>query len=145
MAEDVLICAVGDIAPDRPDPRQCFDLVRTRLREADIAFCQLEVNLTTRGVRLPQARHTMRGNPAIAPALRDAGFSVVSFAGNHCVDWGAVAFEDTIDHLRTADLDVVGVGANIEEAREPVIVRKHGVRVAFLAYSSILPQGYWAD
>lgn len=140
-----VLYAVGDIAPDREDPRQSFDLVRDRIREADIAFCQLEVNLTERGSRLPQARHTVRGAPAIAAAIKDAGFNVVSFAGNHCMDWGQEGFFDTIDNLRAQDLGVVGVGADILEARKPLFVEANGCRVAFLAYSSILPMSYWAD
>ena len=43
---------------------------------------------TDRGTRLPQARHTDRTDPATAGALRRAGFDVISFAGNHCMDWG---------------------------------------------------------
>ena len=61
--------AVGDVAPDRDDPASIFDHVRARLRASDLGYCQLEVNLTTRGARLPQARHTMRGKPEIAAAL----------------------------------------------------------------------------
>ncbi len=137
--------AVGDVITDRPNPHESFDLVRGALGKADIAFCQLESNLTTRGTRLPQARHTLRGDPRMADAIKDAGFHVVSFAGNHCMDWGAEAFQDTIDHLRARKLDVVGVGADIAEARKPVIVRHGDTRVAFLAYSSILPMGYWAE
>ncbi len=140
-----VLYAVGDVAPDRPDPNACFDLVRARLDEADIAFCQLEVNLTTRGSRLPQARHTMRGDPQIADALRDAHFNVVSFAGNHCMDWGREGFFDTIDNLKRVGLGVVGVGADIAEARRPLFVEVNGLRVAFLAYSSILPMSYWAE
>lgn len=137
--------AVGDVAPDREDPRECFAHVRAKLRGADIAFCQLEVNLTERGVRLPQVRHTHRARASTAAALADAGFSVVSFAGNHCLDWGPDGLFDTIDHLRAAQLEVVGVGHDIAQARRPVIVTSHGVRVGFLAYSSILPSHYWAE
>lgn len=144
-SKDTTIYAVGDVAADRPDPRECFDLVRARLREGDIGFCQLEAVLTTRGSRLPQARHAVRGDPALAAALKDAGFSVVSVAGNHCMDWGAEAFADTLEHLRAAGLTPVGGGANIVEARAPVLIEQNGAEVAFLAYSSILPMGYWAD
>ena len=140
-----VLYAVGDVAPDRPNPDECFDLVRSRLGEADIAFCQLEVNLTTRGSRLPQARHTIRGDPKVADALRDARFNVVSFAGNHCMDWGREGFFDTIDNLKRVGLGVVGVGADIAEARRPLFVEANGLRVAFLAYSSILPMSYWAE
>lgn len=145
MAGQAILYAVGDIAPDRPEPMDCFALVRDRLREADIGFCQLETNLTTRGARAPQARHAVRGSPKIAPALRDTGLNVVSMAGNHVLDWGLDGFYDTLENLKGAGLHVVGAGANIEEARAPVIVEANGVKVAFLAYSSILPQSYWAE
>lgn len=137
--------AVADIGPDRDDPRECFALVRDELRRADIAFCQLEVNLTERGARLPQVRHTHRAKASSAAAMKDAGFTVVSFSGNHCMDWGRDGFFDTIDTLKGAGLDVAGVGANITEARTPVIQEANGVRVAFLAYNSILPANYWAE
>ncbi len=77
--------------------------------------------------------------------MRDAGFSVVSWAGNHCLDWGPDGFNDTIDNLRRAGLRVVGAGAQLAAARAPVIVEQSGVRTAFLAYCSILPAHYWAD
>jgi poly-gamma-glutamate synthesis protein (capsule biosynthesis protein) len=137
--------AVADVGPDRDDPRECFALVRDEIRKADIAFCQLEVNLTDRGARLPQVRHTHRTTAATASALKDAGFTVVSFSGNHCMDWGRDGFFDTIDNLEAAGLAVVGVGAGIAQARAPVIQTANGVRVAFLAYCSILPANYWAE
>jgi poly-gamma-glutamate capsule biosynthesis protein CapA/YwtB (metallophosphatase superfamily) len=144
-APGLQLYAVGDVGPDRADPRECFAFTRELLRAADIAFCQLEVNLTTRGVRLPQVRHTHRAPPETAAALKDAGFRVVSFAGNHCLDWGPDGFDDTIAALRGAGLAVVGVGNNIATAREPIIIEERGVRVAWLAYSSILPAQYWAE
>ena len=141
----VSIIAVGDIAPDRADPATSFARVRSSLRQHDIGFCQLEVNLTERGTRLPQARHAMRGKASIAPALADAGLGVVSFAGNHCMDWGTDALADTLEALRAAGTHPVGAGLTIVEARRPVVIERHGLKIAFLAYNSILPQSYWAD
>jgi poly-gamma-glutamate capsule biosynthesis protein CapA/YwtB (metallophosphatase superfamily) len=143
--DSVLLIAAGDIAPDRPQPSECFEHVRATLQRADLTFCQLEVNLTTRGQRLPQVRHTHRAPISTARALKEAGFGVVSFAGNHCLDWGQDGFNDTLEHLRAAGLSVVGVGSDIAQARKPVIVEARGMRVAFLAYSSILPAHYWAE
>jgi poly-gamma-glutamate capsule biosynthesis protein CapA/YwtB (metallophosphatase superfamily) len=71
-------------------------------------------------------RHTHRARASTATALADAGFSVVSFAGNHCLDWGPDGLFDTIDHLRAAQLEVVGVGRDIAQARRPVIVTRPG-------------------
>ncbi len=145
LNNNILFYAVGDVLPERADPLSIFQQVTPTLREADLAFCQLEANISERGVRLPQVRHTTRIQRAAAAALKEAGFNIVSFAGNHCMDWGAEAFFDTIDALREQSLTVLGVGHNITEARQPRIIEKNGVRVAFLAYSSILPMNFWAE
>jgi poly-gamma-glutamate synthesis protein (capsule biosynthesis protein) len=122
-----------------------FRNVAPLLKEGDIGFCQLEVNFSTRGTPLPQARLPMRADPAGARAIRDAGFHVVSFASNHCMDWGQDAFFDTIDALERASLAVIGVGQNIAEARKPAFIDCKGTRIAFLAYNSVLPMAYWAE
>ena len=142
---EVHLIAVGDIAPDREVPGTLFDLIREDIRKHDVAFCQLEINLTERGSRLPQVRHTSRASPGVAKDIREAGFNVVSFAGNHCMDWGQEGFFDTIAALRGEQLAVVGVGANIVEARKVVTVDAKGNRIAFIAANSILPMSYWAE
>jgi poly-gamma-glutamate capsule biosynthesis protein CapA/YwtB (metallophosphatase superfamily) len=143
--QESVLLAVGDVAPDRPDPNECFDLIRRDLKAADLVFCQLEIVLTEKGTRLPQARHTVRGRPSIAAALRNSNFGVVSIAGNHCMDWGTEALLETVGHLQAQELAVVGAGANIRAARRPVVRQVGDTRVVFLAYCSILPMDYWAE
>src|ERR1044071_1182430 len=126
------LIAVGDVAPDRENPREGFAASPDPLKSADFAFCQRETSLATKGVRAPQARHAVLTRPNVAPAMREAGFTAVSFAGNHSLDWGNEAFFDTIGNLTAARMDVVGAGANIAEARKPVIQERNGVRIAFL-------------
>lgn len=141
----ILFRATGDIGPNRPNPAQCFAPSAPLLQEADITFGQLECVISERGFRLPQVRHTHRAIPAAAAAIAEAGYDVISFAGNHCMDWGPEGLNDTLAHLGAAGLDVVGVGQNIAQARRPVIREVNGVQVAFLAACSILPPGFWAD
>jgi len=141
-----LIYATGDLAPDRDDVDACFVATAPLLHEAEIVFGQLETSFAAHGVRLPQARHAVLARPEGAASLARAGFDVVSCAGNHCLDWGNEAFAETLSHLRAAGIEVIGAGENIAAARRPAVRRlADGTRVAFLAYSSILPQGYWAE
>lgn len=144
-ADDLVLYAVGDVAPYREDPSSIFQRVTGVISQADIAFCQLEINLSHQGSPLPQARLAMRADPKTARAIKQAGFNVVSFASNHCMDWGREAFSDTINALKEQELLVIGVGSNIEEARKPAIIERKGKRIALLAYNSILPYGYWAE
>ncbi len=144
--EEVLLYAVGDVIPNiREDPGSLFRHVAGLLRAGDIAFCQLESVLSERGSPLPYIGLGSRARPETARAIKEAGFKVVSFASNHCMDFGVEAFLDTLEELRRQGLLVVGAGRNIEEARQPAIVECKGTRFAFLAYNSILPPGSWAD
>ncbi len=146
MSLKQIVLAAGDLAPDRPDPDSLFDSVRPLLNSAALVFGQLETTFAATGQRLPQARHAVLAIPEGAQALARAGFDVISCAGNHCLDWGSAALLESIGHLRGAGLDVVGAGANIAQARAPVQrTLADGTRIAFLAYSSILPMSYWAE
>lgn len=143
--DTITIHAVGDVLVNRDDPDSIFALSAGTIREADIAFCQLETTYSERGAPQIWAPITMRAHPRNAVAIKNAGFTVVSLAGNHCSDHGHEALLDTIDILRDFGLHIVGAGSNIAEARIPAIIDVKGTRIGFLAYNSILPHGYWAD
>lgn len=145
MTNECKLYAVGDIAPNRENPDTIFSHVSSFIQEADIAFCQLDSVLSNRGTPLPQARLVAKTDPKVAAAMKNAGFDVVSFASNHCMDMGREAFLDTLDALNEQELFVIGVGTDIEEARKPAIVKRNGTKIAFLGYNSILPQAYWAE
>lgn len=142
--KEIIFCAVGDVGPNRKDPDSMFQHVHHVVKQADIAFCQLEPVLSRRGTPLPQARLPMRTDPVVALSLKKAGFHVISFATNHCLDWGYEAFLDTLETLRKEGLHVIGAGKNITEARRPAFFQCKDTIIAFLAYNSILPEGYWA-
>jgi poly-gamma-glutamate capsule biosynthesis protein CapA/YwtB (metallophosphatase superfamily) len=143
--KEIVLYAVGDVGPNRENPQSIFRHVSGILKQGDIQFCQLETNLSIRGTPLPQARLPMRSHPNSAGAIRDCGFHVVSFASNHCMDFGQEAFFDTIEAIKANGMEPIGVGRNIAEARRPAILERNGTRIAFLAYNSILPIGYWAE
>lgn len=141
-----VILAAGDLAPDRDDYNESYTATREVLQDADICFAQLETSFASKGVRLPQARHAVLARPDGADALAQAGFDIISMAGNHVMDWGSEAFFETRANLERAGIQVVGAGKTIAEARRPAVVTLgDGTSVAFLAYSSILPHSYWAD
>ncbi|PJO90701.1 CapA family protein, partial [Salmonella enterica] len=85
-----------------------------------------------------------RVKPHMASVFTDCGFDVVSVASNHAMDWGADALIDTIELLEGKGMKTIGAGRNLTEARRAAVIEKNGVRVAFLAYCSILNEGYAA-
>jgi poly-gamma-glutamate capsule biosynthesis protein CapA/YwtB (metallophosphatase superfamily) len=140
--------AVGDVGPLRENPGELFDLTRSILKTADIAFGQLEKSISDRGMRqLQLPRGLARTSPATARALSEAGFRVMSFASNHTLDFSDEALLDTIEHLGKYGVKVIGAGTNIQEARKPAIFDIKGTRIGFLAYCSVVPRGFeaWKD
>jgi poly-gamma-glutamate synthesis protein (capsule biosynthesis protein) len=143
--ELITLLAVGDVCVDRVEPDSIFAYVAPVIKDADISFCQLETTYSERGNRAPQCRIPLKANPKNALAIKKAGFNIVSFASNHAFDWGSDAFFDTIKVMEENGINLIGAGKDIEEARKGVVIDKKGVKIAFLAYNSILPMGYWAD
>lgn len=144
MEKETIFLATGDVGMNRENPDSIFDGVRDVLRTGDLVFGQLEPCLASVGSPACQCRLPMRGDPAGAGAIRRAGYQVMSFATNHCMDWGREAFYQTIRVLRQEEMQVIGVGRNLAEARQPVIVERDGMKIGFLGYNTILPQDYWA-
>ena len=140
---DIVLYAVGDIGPEREDPGSIFQNVSGVISQGDVAFCQLEVSLSHRGSG-PLGKENAR-SPEIAKAINEAGFNVVSIASNHTLETGLDAFFDTIDNLNQQQLPALGVGRNIEEARKPVIIECKGTKIAFLGYSSVSKEEYFAE
>jgi poly-gamma-glutamate synthesis protein (capsule biosynthesis protein) len=68
-------------------------------------------------------------------ALVNGGFNVLSVANNHIMDYGVRGLEFTKSFLSKANIQHVGAGLDIEKARHPVIIRKRGMSVGFIAYA----------
>src|SRR5262249_12270290 len=146
MDNSVMLMGVGDVGPIH-EPMDAYSaLARPTLAAADIRFGQVERVYSERGaLQVHSGGGHSRLKPHMASVFTDCGFDVVSLASNHAMDWGEEAMLDTASLFRERGMQVVGVGRNLREAREPAIVERKGVRVAFLAYCSILQAGYAAE
>jgi poly-gamma-glutamate synthesis protein (capsule biosynthesis protein) len=139
------ILAVGDVGPLHEPIGRYGELVRPVLERGDIRFAQCERVYSERGaLQLHSGGAHSRVAPRMASVFSDCGFDVVSLASNHAMDWGPDALLDTIDVFRERGIRTAGAGRDLAAARAPAIIEANGVRVAFLAYCSILHEGYEA-
>lgn len=144
---DITINLVGDIqlAEVPPallgdNPPYGFARVMALAREADLTFANLECPVSARGAQADK-QFTFRAAPASLAALGQLGIDAVGLANNHVLDFGVASFQDTIRNLDAIGMPHAGAGQTAAAARAPVILERNGVRVAYLAYSSIMPQG----
>ena len=139
------LLAVGDVGPIHEPVDAYGALAKPALAAADLRFAQVERVYTERGAfQVHSGGEHSRVKPHMASVFETCGFDVVSVASNHAMDWGPDALLDTIELLRSKGIAVIGGGRNLKEAREPAFVEKNGVRLAFLAYCSVLRDGYAA-
>ena len=114
------------------------------LKQADIVMGNLEGPLGTSGQKCPHKKYNFLIDPSCAPGLARAGFTLMTLANNHIMDFGPEALRSTIIALEEAGLKHAGAGSNLEEARTPAWLELKGHKVAVLAYSRTEPVEYWA-
>lgn len=117
------------------DYRYPFLKVAPLLRQATLAMANLEGPLSDQGHQL----NMFRGDPRFLEGLQYAGIDLVSLANNHIMDYGTIAFLDTMERLTAAGVMYVGAGNNLAKARQGRLLDLGGVKVGFLAYTELGP------
>ena len=144
--ESIRMVAGGDVIPARgveiPMAKNGWGVVFTNLQKvfskADIAFCNWESPISSRGVQNPKA-YVFRTPPEALPEIDKLGLDVVSLANNHSLDYGLQALKDTMMFFRWINVAIAGYGTNREMSRSPARVARGGRVFGFSAYS------YWHD
>lgn len=147
----VSIAAVGDImlgnhtiyyiekyGADYP-----FDSTRQLLSQSDIAFGNLEAPFARTGTKFEKT-FNFKVPPEYVSGLIRSGIDVVTLANNHILDYGIEGLKNTLIVLDSLGLAHCGAGLNRDQANEPAIIDRNGLRVAFLGYSLTFPEEFWA-
>lgn len=131
----------GDIMPGGVLPYQDKYITTELLdfmRGFDFRIGTLEAAI---GTNLPYDPVKMAGRQNIIYArnedlfrVKEMRFDVVSLANNHVWDLGEEGLRNTIKVLKEKGIKYCGAGLNIEEASQPAIIEKDGLKIAILAY-----------
>jgi poly-gamma-glutamate capsule biosynthesis protein CapA/YwtB (metallophosphatase superfamily) len=153
-ADRVVITVAGDVLPESNwlganDVQHLFDGVREEFDSSDLVFVNLEEPITRSNKVTPYKNkaavksgldYILRArNPALAGIFKDAGIGLVGLANNHMMDYTVTGLRDTMRGFAEAGLPVVGAGLK-PRAERAYIFKKHGVRVALLAFSDVVPR-----
>ncbi len=140
----ILIGLTGDLLVNRDDPVSAFADIRGLLAVPDVLFGNLEGAYADDAAYLPTVAAGASAPLRNLEALPAAGFGVLGMANNHMLDVGPDAMLETRKRLRDAGVATCGAGEDLTDARRPAIVEAGGMRVAFLAYTSVFPVGHEA-
>ena len=80
-----------------------FQKVKKYFEKDDLTLVNLEGTLTKNGTRMDKT-YAFRGNPSYVNILKKGSVEAVSFANNHCKDYGEISYTDTINTLKKAGI-----------------------------------------
>jgi len=107
-----------------------------RVKEADVAFMNLEIAIHSfEGHPIGEEKYDAYGqaDPDVAHDIKQTGFSIVSRANNHAMDYSEGGLEATSWHLDNVGLIHAGAGMNLAEAREPAYMETPKGTVALIS------------
>lgn len=148
-AEPVTLVFAGDIVLDGQPGlaiqagRDPFTAFAPLFARADIRVANLECVVATIGE--PEEKiFKFRAAPQTLDFLK-RHIDAVSIANNHSGDFGRPAFEQMLGLLDQSGIGHFGGGHNLLEAHKPLIIERHGLRIALLGYNEFMPRSFEAD
>lgn len=142
FAGDIMLEGGADRAIRRG--RDPFAGVAHLFKNADLRLGNLECVVATVGSVEPEKPNTFRVHPRGLAYLR-RHFDAVGLANNHSGDFGPKALTQMLGLLKQSDLGYYGGGHNLQEAHTPLVLERHGIRIAFLGYNEFQPRNFEAD
>ncbi|HEY6951821.1 MAG TPA: CapA family protein, partial [Bacteroidota bacterium] len=120
-----------------------FAKMNAVFRTANEVFVNLESPITEQnGETESKASNFVFCAPPVAAAvLKRAGVTIVSTANNHVFDYSLRGLLETMENLRREGVRFVGTYADSVRSVPPVIVKRNGITLGFLAYTQLLNAG----
>jgi len=152
LSARLLLVATGDALMHQP-VQKCaadsgydflYEKVAPIIQWADLGFVNLEFPVAPKTGKSPKP-FVFNAKPEALAALARAGFTVFNLANNHMFDQGTKGLAETCLYMDSLELGFVGAGRWAAEAQRPLIIEKDEVRVAFLAYTTVLNVGGNSD
>ena len=109
--------------------------VRHIIADCDYAITNLEAPICKGNeVAILKSGPNLKTSDKVIGALKYAGFDMVALANNHLYDYGSDAVLNTLEVLDTNNIDFVGAGRNIEDARNFYIKTINNRKIAIINF-----------
>lgn len=145
--KELKISAVGDIMLGRyvatlikDNFDKPFEEVKEVFAESDIKFGNLECVLSDNdleNIKGKAKNFCLKGPSDMVNVLNTVGFNVLSLANNHIYDYAHDGLIDTIENLSTNNIQTIGAGTNLEDARALKIIEVDNQKIGFLGYTDL--------
>lgn len=140
------ILAAGDLMTHMPiirsgetgdgyDYSYVYEFINSYVASADYAVVNLETTLSgTDGGKEYTGYPLFNAPDAIAAGAKSSGFDLMLTANNHCYDYNTAGLQRTLEVVKEAGLDTLGVVSTVEET--PYIIKElNGIKVGMICYT----------
>lgn len=158
MADELTLMAVGDILPHPSWQKfqipvsQLMKNVVEKLFEADVVIGNLETPLTDcsehtdskcdESIKKKREFVFKSCRSGTAQGLKDAGFTVLTLANNHMMDYKEEGLVDTLDGLQKAGIVTAGAGVDLDSASRPATLDIKGRKMLVISAADVVPKDY---
>lgn len=119
-----------------------FPFRRYSIRDdsADIVFANLECPISDQKGETGHPTYNLifTAPPEAITTLLHSGIDIVSTANNHALDYGISALEETIDRLRSANIQYVGTSKEKEKLYDPLIFEENNIKFAIFGVTAFV-------
>lgn len=136
------VIIAGDFAPrarlaKQIEEKRFSEVFPENLREvvqsADFSFVNFESPVVEKNFKsISKCGPSLHCTMEAAEAVKYAGFTGVTMANNHILDFGAEGLHKSVECCKDQGLDVVGVGKNLKNAEEILYKEKNGKKLAII-------------
>jgi poly-gamma-glutamate synthesis protein (capsule biosynthesis protein) len=135
------ILIAGDFCPrgrieqyiDREDSTFITDEIKDIVQRHDFSVVNLEAPIVDGvGEKIQKHGPCLKTKSKSISILKRVGFKLVTLANNHILDYGAYGLMQTISTCKAQEMDFVGAGKNLTEARRIFYYKKNGRSIAVI-------------
>lgn len=136
------VIIAGDFAPRARLAKQIKDKrfsevfpenLRAIIKSADFSFVNFESPIVEDAYQpISKCGPNLRCTPEAAEAVKYAGFTGVTMANNHILDYGSDGLHKSVECCKSQGLDIVGVGDNLADAEKVLYLNKDGKCLAVI-------------
>jgi Bacterial capsule synthesis protein PGA_cap len=124
-----------DYCKTSQSPEQVFGELLPLIERSDLSFINLEFPITDSNHSRMKYGPNLKGDSSTLLPISKAKIKVATFSNNHTLDYGKEGLNDTIKNCKNLNIDIIGCGNNLEEARRIVYYEKKQCTIAVLNFS----------
>lgn len=117
---------------DEAELKRSFDEISVLIKGCTHAIVNLESPVTNHDKPIVKDGPSLKNDVKVFDIIKHCGFDTVALANNHLKDYGFQGIIDTLLQCKINNINYIGAGNTVVEARQPLVYTEGGLKVGVL-------------